>query len=264
MSMCLVSMSFYYFKVANQTLQCLFNKFEPVEFDSSSNRGDTGEHCMLLHPDHGPALLKLIIFACVATLPTINALLSNFTSLCIITNPLNTLVFMLALPTYTAFFSAYAISRYADLTWGQRPTIDEQSASAPEHLPKCSRCTQPRAQGHFEYCEDHFWLYKKVTLTERAAYLLMIVNVVAIAVSSYVSPTFLVVVIYIAGAVQQTLAFIRTVGKLAKRFCRAICGGTTTKTTNYVKLTQEDPDLLSKEFEQHKLGSKSKWNIEQV
>ena len=237
-----------------------------MEFDGShsSSRGATTKHCMLLYPNHGLALSKLIVFACVASLPSINALLSNFTSLCIITNPLNTLVFMLALPTYTAFFSAYAISRYADLTWGQRPTIDEQSASAPEHLPKCSRCTQPRAQGHFEYCEDHFWLYKKVTLTERAAYLLMIVNVVAIAVSSYVSPTFLVVVIYIAGAVQQTLAFIRTVGKLAKRFWWAVCSGTMTKTTNYVKLTQEDPDLLSKEFEQHKLGSKSKWNIEQV
>ena len=249
MIMCLVSMSFYYFKVANQMLQCLFDKFNPVEFDgiNSSNRGDSGEHCMLLHPDHGLALSKLIVFACVATLPTINAMLSNFSSLCIITNPLNTLVFMLALPTYTAFFSAYAISRYADLTWGQRPTVDEQLGSAPDHLPKCSRCTQPRAQGHSEYCEDHFWLHKKVKLSERAAYLLMIVNVIAIAVSSYVSPTVLVAIIYITGAVQQTLAFIRTVGKLAKRFCRAVCCGTTTKNPNYVKLTQEDPDLLSKE-----------------
>ena len=213
---------------------------------------------MLLHLDHGPALLKLIIFACVATLPTINALLSNFTSLCIIINPLNTLVFMLALPTYTAFFSAYAISRYADLTWGQRPTVDEQSASAPDHLPKCSRCTQPCAQGHSEYCEDHSWLCRMVTLTEGAAYLLMIVNVVAIAVSSYVSPTILVVTIYIAGAVQQTLAFIRTVGKLAKRLFATVCYGTRMKNIHYVKLTQENPDLLAKVFEQHKSGSKSK------
>ena len=184
---------------------------------------------MFLHPDHGPAVSRVIALACVASLPAINALLSNLTSLCIIINPLNALVFMLALPTYTAFFSAYAISRYSDLTWGQRPTVDEQSASAPDHLPKCSRCTQPCAQGHSEYCEDHSWLCRKVTLTERAAYLLMIVNVVAIAVSSYVSPTILVVTIYIAGAVQQTLAFIRTVGKLLKRFCRAVCCGTTNK-----------------------------------
>ena len=137
-SISLVSMSLYYIKVANQMLQCYTETFHAVEFDVSHNnlnRADIRGQCLTDHPIHGPVLLKLIVFTCVASLSTINALLSNFASVCIILNPVNVLVYMLALPTYTAFFSAYAISRYADLTWGQRPTIDPQCTAAPG---KCS------------------------------------------------------------------------------------------------------------------------------
>ena len=241
----LASMLLYYIIVANQMLQCYTETYHAVEFEVSQNlnRADIGEHCWTQHPIHGPALLKLIVFTSVAFLPTLNAMLSNYTAVCIISNPINMLVYMLAMPTYTAFFSAYAISRYADLTWGQRPTVDQQCASAPDYMPKCSRCNHPCIQGYSEYCEDHMWLHGKVRICEWATFLLIIVNIGAMAAFLYVSPVILIVVIYVNGAILQTLAMTRTMGKLVMRMCRVVCSATTIP--RYVLLTQKDPDLIS-------------------
>ena len=120
----LVSMSLYFIKAANHMLQCFAETFN--EDSQYLNRVDIEELCSLQHQIHGPALIKLIVVICVTSFTILNTLLSNHTSFCIIANPVNTLVFTLALPTFTAFFPAYAISRYADLTWGQRPTVDQQ------------------------------------------------------------------------------------------------------------------------------------------
>ena len=249
-SMTIVSMSIYNIRMGNQMLQCNTDTSHHVEFDviHNLNRSDIGENCWMSRPIPGPTLLKLILLSCVASLPTINALLSGKTSACILLNPVNTLVYMLALPTYTAFFSAYAISRYADLTWGQRPTVDQQCTAETDNMPKCSKCNQPRAEEHSDYCQDHIWLHGKVRLCGWGAYILVIANVGATAAFLYVSPVLLIAVIYVNGAIQQTMGMTRRVGKWVKRLYRSVCCVPTTPKTNYVKLTQEDPDLISREF----------------
>ena len=208
----LMSMSLYYSTVAKQILQC-FTESNDVTTQMES---DIGDQCWMYHSFHSPGFLKLIVLACLASIPIVNAMLSNTTSLCIILNPLNMLVSMLALPSYTAFFSAYAISRYADLTWGQRPTIDPEY-TVQGNVSKCSRCNQPCAQGHPKYCEDHIWLHKKVRHCKLIAYLLVIINVGAAAAVSYVSPVILIAIIFINGAIQQTLALTRTLAKWGRR-----------------------------------------------
>ena len=111
----------------------------------------------------------------------------------------------------------------------------------------CSRCNQPCAQDRYsEYCEDHSWLYRKVKICQLGAFLLLVLNVGATGTFLNVSPLILVGVIYINGAIQQALAFIRTVGHCMKRLGRAACCVPTATNTNYVKLTQKDPDILSK------------------
>ena len=152
MSLSLLSTSLYYIKVADQMIHCFTETTNYMEFNvthsmnESEHGADIGPQFWTYHTIHGPAFLKLIAMTCLALLPTINVLLSNFTTVCILLSPVNMLVYMLALPTYTAFFSAYAISRYADLTWGQRPTLDPQ-CTVPDNMPQCSMCNQPCAQG---------------------------------------------------------------------------------------------------------------------
>ena len=238
------SMLLYFVKVSNQLLQCYSETFHAVDLEvrQNLNRADIGEHCWTQHPTHGPALLKLMVFTSVALLPSLNAMLSNYTSVCIILNPVNMLVYMLAGPTYYAFFSAYAISRYADLTWGQRPTVDEQCALAHNYMPKCSRCNQPCIQGYSEYCEDHIWLRGKVRICKWATYFLLIVNIGVMEAFLYISPYF-IAVISINGAILKTLAMTRTIGKLVMRMCMAILSATTIP--RYVLLTQKDPDFIS-------------------
>ena len=173
---------------------------------------------------------KPIALACMALLPFVTSLLSDLRSFCIILNPLNMLTSMLALPTYTAFFSAYSISRYADLTWGQRPTV-EASCEIADHVPKCSLCSQPRSQGHKEYCDDHRWLHKWVNRCRWAAYVLMVVNVGAtISFCYYLSPLTLLAVVYVNGSFQQTLALMRMLALRMKKFYR-ICSNFIPKVT---------------------------------
>ena len=158
-SLSLLSTSLYYIQEAKQIIHCFTETINDMEFDftrsmnESTHGADIGPQCWTFHTIHGLAFLKLIALTCLAILPTINVLLSNFTTVCILLSPVNMLVYMLALPTYTAFFSAYAISRYSDLTWGQRPTLDPQ-CTVPDKMPKCSRCNQPCAQGMDEYKEQ--------------------------------------------------------------------------------------------------------------
>ena len=246
--MSLVSMSLYYFRVASQLLQCYnktddvksevsrnlnradigdecWTKTDDVKFEVSHNlnRADIEDKCWIDHPIYGLALLELIVFICVSSVPTINALLSDYTSFGIIMNPVNTSVYILAFPTYMAFFSAYSISRYADLTWGQRPTVVQECSAVPDNVPKCSRCNLPCAQGHSEYCEDHAWLQGNVRLCEWAAYFLVIVNVSATAAFLHVSPVILIAIIYVNGTILAILAMARTLGKCAKRLSRVVC-----------------------------------------
>ena len=91
-------------------------------------------------------------------------------------------------------------------------------------MPKCSQCDQPCAQdGHSEYCVDHSWLCRKVRLCQLGAYVLLVLNVGAIALFPNVYPVILIGVICINGAIQQTLAFFRTVGNCMKRLGKAVC-----------------------------------------
>ena len=210
--MSLISMSLYYSTVVKQILHC----FTKSNNGTTNIESEIGNQCWTYSSIHSQGLLKFIVVACLASIPIFNALLSNTTSVCIILNPLNMLVSMLALPTYKAFFSAYAISRYSDLTWGQRPTIDPQ-CQIQDNESKCSRCNQPCAQGHEKYCEDHIWLHKKVRHCKWIAYLLVILNVGAMTAVSYVSPVILIAVTFVNGTIQQTLALTRTLAKWVKR-----------------------------------------------
>ena len=241
----LVAMSLFYFRVGNQLLQCYAERDhdEKLEINHNLKRADFEAQCWIDHPVYGLALLELIVFICVTSVPILNAMLTDYTSFTIIMNPVNSFVYILAFPTFVAFFSAYSISRYADLTWGQRPTVLQQGTAPPDNMPKCSRCNHPCAQGDPDHCEEHAWLQGKVNLCRWAAYFLVIVNVTATAAFLYVSPVIPIAIIYINGSILAILALTRTLVKLAMRLWRAACCFATRK---YVKLPQKDSPLGTK------------------
>lgn len=66
----------------------------------------------------------ILTFGALSMWPFVNALISGSKeALSIMVRALP--VFVLATPTFIAFLSAYNISRLADLTWGNRPTISK-------------------------------------------------------------------------------------------------------------------------------------------
>ena len=95
-------------------------------------------------------------------------------------------------------------------------------------------------RGHSEFCEDHIWLWGKVRLCQWAAYLLVIVNVGAMAASLYVSPVILIAVIYIKVTIQQTLALTWRLGKGVKRLFRSVCSASTIPKYRRLDIKEED------------------------
>lgn len=217
--MSLLSMSAYSIQAASEMAVC-YTGSNSLSYNSSLKLNAPSEStgdCSKFRQLNIVNFAKPIALACMALLPFVTALLSDLKSLCIILNPLNMLISMLALPTYTAFFSAYSISRYADLTWGQRPTVDVHCVVHHDNVPKCSRCNQPKAEGHLEFCQDHVWLHRWVNHCRKAAYLLMVINIGATISFFYVSPVMLLAIVYINGSIQQTLALLRAVAKRMKK-----------------------------------------------
>ena len=199
----------------------LYNNNSTEYFSSITaftSREHSGEN--LFDTEVGLFSLQHIAMTYIFALPFFIALLSDINSFCIIINPLNILVGILGAATYTAFFKAYAISRHADLTWGQRPTIDAQSTPS-ENMNKCFLCNEPRAQDNPKYCQGHIWLHDKVKQCKWASYTLVIVNVVAVAGFLHVSPVVLIALSLTSTPILQTLALLRAVRRrLVKWVCK--------------------------------------------